>query len=147
MRGVHDLGSLGKLWLLFASGGEGWGAGIGPGAVTHWFPSPWPPMLFPPRLQRLELVKRLGCTDLNSTYSPQKTLSQPTFFSPLVPIVFLCNERVLYLYKCPFLYIRKRLLKKKKKKVITLPAVILRVELLETMTEGFRLAQRPVVVR
>lgn len=58
-------------------GGE---PGFRPGAVTHWFPPPWPPVLFPPRLQRLDLVKRLGCTDLNSSYSPQKThaLGQPT---------------------------------------------------------------------
>lgn len=91
-RGVHDLGSLGKLWLLFASGGslesgrELWRTG---------FPSLWPPVLFPPGLQRLELVKCLGCTDLNSSYSPQKTLAlanQP-FFS--TPIAFLCDEHTL----------------------------------------------------
>lgn len=57
---------------------------LGRGAVTHWFPSLWPPVLFPPELQRLELVKRLGCTDLNSSYSPQKTLSQPTVFRVVV---------------------------------------------------------------
>lgn len=55
-------------------------SGIKPGAVTHCFPPHWPPMLFPPRLQRLELVKLLSFTDLNSSYSPQKTLSWSFFF-------------------------------------------------------------------
>lgn len=80
--------------VCIGGGGE---SGIGLGAVTHWFPSRWPPVLFPPRLQRLELVKCLGCTDLNSSYSPQKTLALANrpFFS--IPIVFLCNEHTLCL--------------------------------------------------
>lgn len=87
-------GIIREVMALVCVGGE---PGIGPGAVTHWFPSLWPPMLFPPRLQRLELVKRLGCTDLNSSYSPQKTLAlaNQLFFS--TPIVFLCNKHVLCL--------------------------------------------------
>lgn len=87
-------GIIREVMALVCVGGE---PGIGPGAVTHWFPSRWPPVLFPPRLQRLELVKCLGCTDLNSSYSPQKTLALPNqpFFS--IPIVFLCNEHTLCL--------------------------------------------------
>lgn len=115
-----------------------WGSlDLGRGAVTHWFPSLWPPVLFPPGLQRLELVKRLGCTDLNSSYSPQKTLAlanQLFFFS--TPIVFLCNEHM----RCLFLPAHKEA-------TFNSQLECLRAQLLETMTEVFLLAERLVVVR
>lgn len=72
-------GIIREVMALVCVGGE---PGLRPGTVTHWFPSPWPPMLFPPRLQRLELVKCLGCTDLNSSYSPQKTFALANHFFP-----------------------------------------------------------------
>lgn len=116
---------------------------MGRGAVTHWFPSLWPPVLFPPGLQRLELVKRLGCTDLNSSYSPQKTLSQPTVLGCCVlslslstPIVFLCSEHMCCLF-----------LPAHKEATFNSQLECLRAQLLQTMTEVFLLAERLVVVR
>lgn len=85
-------------------GGE---PGFRPGAVTHWFPPPWPPVLFPPRLQRLDLVKRLGCTDLNSSYSPQKTHALASQRSSHI----LSPQQVC---KRSFLYMEKLCFKKKK---------------------------------
>lgn len=143
---VHDLRSLGKLWLLFVLGVcVCVCAGIRPGAVTRTFPSPWPPMLFPPRLQRLDLVKRPGCTDLNSSYSPQKTLafaSQPTFFFPAYSLSVQWAY-ALFVFKSSFLYIRKLRLKG----VIPFPAVIPQSSAVGTMTEFFLLAEWLTVMR
>lgn len=48
-----------------------------------------------------ELVKRLTCADLNSSYSPQKTLGRPTVFSPSQSFSYVASVHYMLFLHVP----------------------------------------------
>lgn len=116
--------------------------------------SPFPglPVLFPPGLQQLDLVERLCCSDLNSSYSPQKTLASAN--QPFAPSLQPLNPQqayALFVFQTSFLYLRKLCLEKHYPISSCNPSW---VELLGIVTEALILARwltaigikRPLIV-
>lgn len=129
-----------EVMALVCVGVRGWGGLESGRELCDALVSPFPglPVLFPPRLQQLDLVERLCCSDLNSSYSPQKTLasaSQP--FAPSLQPLSAQQAYALFVFETSFLYLRKLCLEKHYPISSCNPS---RVELQGTVTEALILA-------
>lgn len=89
-------------------------------AVTRSFPSPLASSAIS---TQADLVKRLGCSDLNSSPSPQRTLALANRpFAPVPAVPPYNGHKLCLCLKTSFLYLRKPCLTKKP--MILFPAVI-----------------------